>query len=530
VQGREAAFDAAILGAILFLVVATPLALGSVHPLVVSILEWACLALLLLWIVRSVWVPPPDPSPGPEGGAATRRLSLFGHPLAATGIEIPVALFLAVVVLQLLPLPASIVRLISPSTAGLFEASLPGWGTPQDIDFGKTGSFLLGPGHDGVVKKIISSPGALPIDVTTTSSSFRPLTIYPYATFNRLLVLLALFALFTVVVNTIRSRSRIRSVVRTLVLLGFGLSVFGILQRLAWNGKIYWLVDLDEGASPFGPFINHNHFASFLGMIVPVAAGMMMDEARGVLPGSRRSSASAFAFHGPEPFARLILKAFIVAVMIAAMVFCASRGAVLALGLALVFYGGSLAMRGRVGRGEALFALVLLALAAGLSLWLGIGPLAQKLQAFGSVENEPSLLARVVGWRYTLRIIGSYPLLGTGLGTFSEAWRGFYPAGTSYIWHEAHNDYLQLFSETGLAGMSIFVAALAIFAWRYLLPGVTARGLNDTYAIHGIAVGIFAVALHSLVDFPLQINACAVLLVVMAGVLIAHRRRKESAA
>jgi O-antigen ligase len=265
-------------------------------------------------------------------------------------------------------------------------------------------------------------------------------------------------------------------------------------------------------------------------MIVPVAAGMMMDEAGAVLSRSRQSSVSAFAFHGPEPFARLLLKAFVVGVMVAAIVLCASRGAVLALGAATLFYGGTLALRGRVGRGEAAVALTLLALAAGLSVWLGVGPLAQKLHAFSAVENEPSLLSRIVGWESTLKIVASHPLLGTGLGTFSEAWGRFYPPGTSYSWHEAHNDYLQLSSETGIAGMTLFAAALAIFVWRYVRPGLIARGLTDSYAIHGVVVGIFAVALHSIVDFPLQINACAVLLVVMAGLLVAYRRRQEARA
>ena len=48
--------------------------------------------------------------------------------------------------------------------------------------------------------------------------------------------------------------------------------------------------------------------------------------------------------------------------------------------------------------------------------------------------------------------------------------------------------------------------------------------------VHGIVVGIAAVALHSIVDFPLQINACAVLFVVLSGLLVAYRKRTEAVA
>lgn len=533
--GREAAFDAALLALVLFLLVASPLALGAVHPQVVFVFEWTCLALVLLWIVRAVWVPPSRAQAleAPISGPASRgwRPALFGHPVLLTGIERPALLFAAVVALQLLPLPAAILRLVSPATAAVYETSLPGWGTPEGVDFGKTGSFLLGPGHDAVIQKIMGSPGALPVGFTTTSSSFRPLSIYPLATINRLLVFLALLGLFIVVVNTSRSRSRIDQVMRGIVLLGFALSVFGIVQRLSWNGKIYWMLDVDPGASPFGPFINHNHFAAFLAMIVPVAAGMLVDEARRIAPrpGSP-GRASAFAVHGPEPFARLLLAAFVVGVMAGAIVLSASRGAVLALGASLLLYGGILAAQGRLGRTEALVALVLLVTAAGLSLWLGADPLARKLHAIGDVESEPSLFTRVVGWRSTLQIILSHPWLGTGLGTFTESWAHVYPPGTSSVWHEAHNDYLQLFSETGIAGFAIFLAAFGLFSWKYLFSGLRARGIHDAFAIHGAAVGILAVAVHSIVDFPLQINACAVLLVVMSGLLTAYRRRADEEA
>ncbi|HXI03089.1 MAG TPA: O-antigen ligase family protein, partial [Candidatus Saccharimonadales bacterium] len=452
---------------------------------------------------------------------------LFGHPIVATGLGPPVVLFIVLVLLQLLPLPPALVKLVSPATARLDAESLPGYAGGQEVDFARTGSFLAGAGHDATVSRILEAPDDAPKGLSVRGSVYRPLSMYPYSTVDRLIVLLCLCIVFAVSLHVLSSRERIEWLLRALVLFGFALALFGIIQRLSWNGKIFWLIPVDPGASPFGPFVNHNHFAAYLAMIVPVATGLLMDEARRLLPGA---TGRLVATHGPEPFARLLLAAFVVGLMSGAVVLSASRGAVLALLGAFFLYGGALAVQGRFGRMETAAAVLLLVVAVSLSFWLGAGPLAQKLKAIGNVESEPSLYSRVLGYRATVDIIQSFPLAGTGLGTFPHAWKHVYPPGTASVWHEAHNDYLQLFAEAGAAGFAIFLAGLAIFAWRYLLPGILGRRSPQSYAVHGAAVGIVAAALHSAVDFPLQVAGCAVLFVVLSAAVVSHRRLVEAGA
>jgi O-antigen ligase len=536
-----ASSDAPAQALILLLVFATPLALGTVHLPVVMAFQWLVLVLVLLWVVRLVWVPPAYvDSPGVRADVPGRSLfRIFGHQLVSTRLGIPILLFAALVLLQLVPVPPSLMRLLSPSTARLYEDSLPGYGSEEGVEFSGLGSFLLGPGNDAVVQRILETPGELPLDLASSGNNLRTISVYPFATLRQLFVFLTFAGLFLVTVNVFRSRARIEAILRAIVLYGFAYALFGIVQRLSWNGKIFWIFSVDQGASPFGSFINHNHFAALLAMIVPVATGMLMDEARqltagrsgaGEPPPARRGMAALIALHGPEPFARLFLAAFVVAVIVAAIVLSASRGAVLALGTAFLFYGGALVAQGRIRRPEAVVGIILLAVAAALSIWLGVGPLAEKIYAIGSVETEPSLFSRIVGWRWTMKIISDHPVLGTGLGTFPQAWARYYPPGTAAVWSEAHNDYLQLFSESWIVGFVIFVAAFAIFIWRYLLPGILLGGRGERYAMHGVAVGITTIALHSVVDFPLQINGCAVLFVVLSSLLIAHRLRMEAAA
>ena len=47
--------------------------------------------------------------------------------------------------------------------------------------------------------------------------------------------------------------------------------MFGILQQLTFNGKLYWFREMRYGGMPFGPYVNRNHFAGFAELVIPIA-------------------------------------------------------------------------------------------------------------------------------------------------------------------------------------------------------------------------------------------------------------------
>src|SRR5262249_56138449 len=65
-----------------------------------------------------------------------------------------------------------------------------------------------------------------------------------------------------------------------LIFFGLALAVFGLLQNFAWNGKFFWVIELrSQPPSPFGPFVNHNHFAGFLEMLAPIPVALILRRA-----------------------------------------------------------------------------------------------------------------------------------------------------------------------------------------------------------------------------------------------------------
>jgi len=165
-------------------------------------------------------------------------------------------------------------------------------------------------------------------------------------------------------------------------------------------------------------------------------------------------------------------------------------------------------------------------------LWMGSNELTQRLISIHSeAREEISGGLRVTIDRDCLRMFVKRPFLGWGLGTFPIVYPEFRSFYTSFFVNEAHNDYLQLLVETGLAGFSIALWFLVLFfrqAARKLGNWTeTATGTLTVAALLG-CVGILV---HSFLDFNLQIPANAALFYVLCGTAgsaplhESHRRR-----
>lgn len=125
---------------------------------------------------------------------------------------------------------------------------------------------ILGAVQEKFTDIVTLSPKAAP--------AFHSISLYPFATemdFSRMLIYAMVFS---AAAFGIRGEDGVHRVIKTLAVFGFILAIFGIIQHATWNGKIYWFRELTYGGAPFGPFVNRNHFAGFVGMIIPLSLGI----------------------------------------------------------------------------------------------------------------------------------------------------------------------------------------------------------------------------------------------------------------
>ena len=345
------------------------------------------------------------------------------------------------------------------------------------------------------------------------------------ATRETVIVFLFLFILFVVAYNFFVGRERLSALASFLVAYGLALAIFALVQHFTWNGKFFWVRPNTVSTSPFGPFVNHNHFAGYMELLMPLPIGLVL--ARAV----RREARLLYGF-----------AAIIMGITIAASL---SRGGMVSLAAAMLFLivaGSRLAPKPAPGfrRGErplsgpagalgglaasvsrvGIVIVIAIAIIAGI-FWLGPEPVITRVTEGQppAVDHPPTFMSnRDWVWRDTLTMISHNPLLGVGLGAYGTAFSIYTESNGAVRVPQAHNDYLQVVADGGIVGGIIalwFLALIFKSIWR---------GINHSDPlIAGLALGcgggMTAILVHSLIDFNLQLPANALLFLLLTAVV-----------
>ena len=346
---------------------------------------------------------------------------------------------------------------------------------------------------------------------------FLRATASSYSTRIELLLLLASLIFLFLCVQVFRTLPDWRGFVWFGMGLGFVVSVFGILQHLTFNGKLYWFRELRYGGIPFGPFVNRNHFAGLMELLLPLALVPL------VLGKVRRERLAVVALFAVMPVAALFLSA--------------SRGGIVSFCVQVAFLIYLLLRRRGLGKNVLGVAAVLLA-ALLIVTWLGVGQILQRFSSLQSLEVTEG--KRAAMRRGAWRIFLDHPLAGTGLGTLQIVYPPYETLYDGKIVNHAHNDYLEALAETGLLGG----LCCAWFLVVLLLKSFSRFRQNDFSLAGALQLsGIVACAgflVHALVDFNFHIPSNLWLFFLMAHLATAdmqqlpsapaaHRRHRHSA-
>jgi len=318
-------------------------------------------------------------------------------------------------------------------------------------------------------------------------------TASPYHTRIELLLLLADLIVLFLAVQAFRTLEDWRGFVWFGMVFGFLVSIFGILQHLTFNGKLYWFREMHFGGIPFGPYANRNHFAGFAELILPLALVPL------VLGRVRRERWPLVALFAVLPLGALFL--------------CASRGGIISFGAQLVVLALALIVRRTMGK-HLLAAGAVLLLAGLMVSWLGAERILQRFSSLETLEVKAGKRASMR--RDTWRIFLEHPVAGTGLGTLQIVFPLYETLYDGKIVNHTHNDYLETLAETGVLGglaCAWFIAVLLVGSLKRL------RQLNNSFAGTLQLSGLVACSgflMHSLVDFNLHIPSNALLFFLMA--------------
>ncbi len=354
---------------------------------------------------------------------------------------------------------------------------------------------------------------------TLGESTSHPLSIDPSRT-QLGLAFLGGFGLLLLGTARALTRESANRLAGALVILGVALATIGIVQSATFTGKIYGFWVLVQGGSPFGPFVNKNHFAGWMLMALPVALGYFLALVSRGTQGRKPGFRNLVLWFSTEHASRALLTGFAILVMALSLVLTMSRSGITGLAVGLVIAGTVMARRqsGTSRRALAVGYLVFLVIA--VVSWVGLDQIAARFAATNSVTAG----GRFAIWADTIRIANDFWLTGTGLNTYGISTLYYQTAFPEQHLREAHSDYLQLAAEGGLLLGIPIVMTFLVFGLE-----VRRRLREDVGSIWwirmGAVTGLLAIAFQSMGEFSLQMPGNAALFAVIAGLAIHDGRR-----
>jgi O-antigen ligase len=378
--------------------------------------------------------------------------------------------------LQLIPLPPSVVNFIAPA---IYQAYVP------------------------------------ILEIQNNHQQWIPLTVNQKSTLLEALRITSYVFFYILTVQLLSRKELLNKTVKIVAGLAITIAFFAILQKFTSPDLIFWFRSA-ANATPFGPWVNRNHYAGFMGLLFPLALTLFFYY-RPNLSNQRSFRARAVAiFSSPGSNIHFFL-GFSVVLILSSIVIGLSRGGIIATNLALFFFLILLTKKSiHYGKTSflVLFGGVLLAVT-----WFGWEPILTRFNA-SITETGSIVFVRWHLWKDCVPLIKDFLLTGSGFGTFIHIFPQYNTLPTSLIFHHAHNDYIELLTNGGLIGFLLVAWFVITIVYNGFKSLSKRREQYSVLLIIGGLTSIFSLLVHSITDFNMHNGANGLYFFFLCGVLI----------
>ncbi len=343
------------------------------------------------------------------------------------------------------------------------------------------------------------------------AAGWAPLSMAPWATLEAAAAGAVAVGLALTAARMASTRSGLPLLLILIATTGVVLAILGLASEAGAPGRVMLIRDNTGGGGPYGPYVNENHFAQGIELTLPAALVLLAVNVRHLRgQGGRRQLAAVV----------VLASAVAAAVISAALLRSGSRGGALFL-IASLIITAPLWLRPRRFRRAlwpaAAVALILIAVVGGLT-WNRLPEIEEGFRNLFVIDGVDGN-TRSDLWAGTLRSWQRSPIVGSGLGSYRYVIGMDKPATGRSMLEQAHNDWLEWLSTTGVVGaaaLGFFVIAAALV----VAPGrVRRRRFEFRYALAGAALALTATAIHEAIGFGLQTPLNRYLLAAWVGLL-----------
>lgn len=434
------------------LIILSPLFIGSVEPFSNMMLRLQIALIFIIWLIYNY----------------------FYENLHINGLKFHLLiLFIFICILQIIPLPSFIVKILSPSAHEIWNFNT--------YLFDKFEGF--------------------------SATSFQTISLVPHYSTNKLISILCYILLGFVVSKTIKTNRNIKLLLYVFAFMVLIESMLGCYQFLTGNT----FFDINKKHIATGTFVNKNHLSGFFELSCPLLIGYLFYLI--FFSEVDNKSIASVSFKTAEIAVFGVISGFSLIVFI----FTFSRLGYISLFFSiLISFLIYIRSYGKINRKTFVPLLFIV-----FFLFFGI------YKSFDIFSDRVSLSnidikGRTIVFKDSIDVIKDYPILGSGLGTFKEIYPAYKTLELAVTVNFTHNDYLQLAVETGLIGISILIVALILFFRSTLQKLKFLYKREDKFLFFvklGCLTGIISILIHSFGDFNLHIPSNAVYFAILFGII-----------
>lgn len=330
-----------------------------------------------------------------------------------------------------------------------------------------------------------------------------------YVARQELLRVLVYGALFLVFVANLHRQEAGQLVAFGLIFIAMGISLYALYQFLTKSEMVWWFTrPAGYYGRASGTYINPNHLAGFLEMVLPMGI--------------------ALTLAGRYSMLMKVLLGYATLVILAGLVLTISRGGWIAatIGCGFLFVFWLLQTRE--------YWLPTLSVGLGLAVAAGVAfSFARQADVRQNRLSEVRVFndVRYLVWPAAISIWKEHPWTGGGPAHFDLRFPKYRAASDQLSGRpeRTHNDYLNTLADWGVIGLGLIATCLTALAWgfvkgwRYLQRSSTdlkgSKLSNRAAVVLGAASGLVAISIHSLCDFNMHIPANALVAVSLMGLV-----------
>jgi O-antigen ligase/tetratricopeptide (TPR) repeat protein len=447
------------------LIVLSPLAMGAVAPWARSAVLISAMLLLTLWLVQALR----------EGRLRIIRTRAWLFILA----------FFFVLMLQVLPLPAHLVELISPATSAALRES----GAP-------------------------------------VSGTWATLSLHPYGTCWEIARIASIAIIFLIVAHTATSSRRVLWLLIPLAAVALFECLYGFAEQFSGHRAIFWNPRVNHLGAVTGTFLNKNHFAGLLEMALPATIGLLLGILARKRPAKFTRAHVLSAVSSSRAFLPMVL-AFSIVIMATAICLSLSRAGILCALISVVLLAISLSLSFGFRR----YTLALLGLVAAMMIsisLIGTEVIVERMED-AATGRSASWTDRINLAQSGLNMARDFPLFGSGLGSFRYVFEKYQSARFGdRVADYLHNDWLQLICEAGLVGGLMAAGAAFILLFGSSRRALARRDPFCRWVSIGALSGAAVMLVHSLFDFNLmKITSNGIVFAVLLGIGFSAARMRN---